>query len=115
MPRKINLIRYNNKTVQTQKYGSGIFDVVVDTLFITGKKVLPKAIEKGTVIAAEKIGNKTGEIIANKLHNNFMKPKVQDMMGASDIVKELQKKLSKNQNIINNKDLTDVFDSILNI
>lgn len=44
-----------------------------------------------------------------------MKPKVQDMMGASDIVKELQKKLSKNQNIINYKDLTDVFDSILNI
>lgn len=116
MPRKINLIRYNNETVQEQQ-GGGIFDVVVDTIFNTGKKVLPKAIEKGTTIAAEKIGNKTGEIVADKLHNRFMKPKVQDMMGASEIAKELQK-LSTNKKTNNkttDRDLANTFDNILNI
>lgn len=118
MPRKINLVRYQGETV-TEKQGGGIFDVVIDTLFDTGKKVLPKVIEKGTVVAAEKIGNKTGELIADRLHNRFMKKaELQPMMGASEIIKTLQKLGSeggKPENTKGNIELANAFDSILSL
>ena len=113
MPRQINLSREG--FVETQN-GSGIFDIVTKTIFDTGKKVLPKAVEKGTMIAAEKIGNKAVEVVVDKIHNRFL-AKNEVKRGADSIAKELRK---RKKNATNNvaefdSDVNMLFNKILAI
>lgn len=106
MPRKINLQREKNETVYLQN-GKGIFDIFSKTVIDTGKKVLPKAIEKGALVAAEKIGNKTGQLIGEKIYDRFT--------SAETITKELQKKSGKTVETSNqiDSDLKNMFNKII--